>query len=142
MENLAHRFSVVGLTETWLRPSNIDAYGIDGYNHVGITRGNQQGGGVSLFICDEMFFSELTEFTKVLEYIERLFLKINSKDISYVIGIVNRPPNSDIEQFTETLNDILSQITHVSCHIMGYHNLDFVKHECHQPTEHFLNIMY
>ena len=40
MENLEHRFSVVGLTETWLRPSNIDAYGIDGYNRVGITRSN------------------------------------------------------------------------------------------------------
>ena len=74
METLEHRFSVIGLTETWLRPSNIDAYGIDGYNHVGITRSNQHGGGVSLFICNEMLFSELTEFTKVLEYIECLFL--------------------------------------------------------------------
>ena len=114
----------------------------DGYNHVGITRSNQHGGGVSLFICNEMLFSELTEFTKVLEYIECLFLKINSKDISYVIGIVYRPPNSDIEQFTETLNDILSQITHVPCYIMGDYNLDLLKHECHQPTEHFLNTMY
>ena len=51
MENLEHRFSMIGLTETWLNPSNIDAYGIDGYNHVGITRNNQHGGGVSLFIC-------------------------------------------------------------------------------------------
>ena len=93
MENLEHTFSVIGLTETWLKPSNIDAYGIDGYNHVGITRSNQQGAGVSLFLCNEMLFSELTEFTKVVEYIECLFLKINSKDISYDIGIVYRPPN-------------------------------------------------
>ena len=40
MENLDHRFSVIGLTETWLNPSNIDAYGIEGYNHIGITRSN------------------------------------------------------------------------------------------------------
>ena len=33
------------LTETWLRWSNIDAYDMDGYNHVGITRSNQHGGG-------------------------------------------------------------------------------------------------
>ena len=89
-----------------------------------------------------MLFPELTEFTKVLEYIEYLFLKINSKDILYVIGIVYHPPNSDIEQFTETLNDILSQITHVPCYIMGDNNVDLLKHECHQPTEHFLNTMY
>ena len=67
----------------------IYAYGIDGYNHVGITRSNQHGGGVSLFVCNEMLFSELTEFTKVLEYNECLFLKI--KDKSYVIWIVYRP---------------------------------------------------
>ena len=30
MENLEHRFSVIGLTETWLKPSKIDAFGIDG----------------------------------------------------------------------------------------------------------------
>ena len=40
-ENLAHRFSVIGLKETWLNPSNIDAYGKDGYNHIGITRSKQ-----------------------------------------------------------------------------------------------------
>ena len=107
-----------------------------------VLRSNQHGGGVSLFICNEMLFSELTEFTKVLEYIECLFLKINSKDISYVIGIVYRPPNSDVEQFSETFNDILSQITHVPCYIMEDYNLDLLKHECHQPTEHSLNTMY
>ena len=40
MENLDHGFSVIGLTETWPNPSNIDAYGMDGYNHIGITRSN------------------------------------------------------------------------------------------------------
>ena len=137
MENLDHRFSVIGLTETWLNPSNIDAYGIEGYNHIGITRSNQNGGGVSLFMSNEISYSELTEFTKVQEYIECLFLKINFKDIIYIIGIVYRPPNSDIEQFTETLNDILSQISHLPCYIMGDYNLDLLKHECHNPTEHF-----
>ena len=142
MENLDHRFSVIGLTETWLNPSNIDAYGIDGYNHIGITRSNQNGGGVSLFMSNEISYSELTEFTKVQEYIECLFLKINFKDITYIIGIVYRPPNSDIQQFTETLNDILSQISHLPCYIMGDYNLDLLKHECHNPTEHFFNTMY
>ena len=75
MENLDHRFSVTGLTETRLNPSNTDAYGIDGYNHVGITRSNKNGGGVSLFMSNEISFFELTEFTKVQEYIECLFLK-------------------------------------------------------------------
>ena len=55
---------------------------MDGYNHIGITRSNQIGGGVSLFMSNEISYSELTVFTKVQEYIECLFLKIISK-ISY-----------------------------------------------------------
>ena len=93
-------------------------------------------------MSNEISYSELTEFTKVQGYIECLFPKINFKDIIYIIGIVYRPPNSDIEQFTETLNNILSQISHLPCYIMGDYNFDLLKHECHNPTEHFLNTMY
>ena len=142
MENLDHRYSVIGLTKTWLNPSNIDAYGIDGYNHIGIARSNQNGDGVSLFMSNEISYSELTELTKVQEYIECLFLKINFKDITYILGFVYRPPNSDIDHFTETLNAILSQISNLPCYIMGDYNLDLLKHEWHNTTEHFLNTMY
>ena len=56
--------------------------------------------------------------------------------------IVYRPPNSDIEQFTEILNNILSQISYLPCYIMGDYNPDLLKHECHNPNEHFCNTMY
>ena len=32
---------------------------------------------------------------------------------------------------------VLSQISHLPCYIMGDYNLDLLKHECHNPTEHF-----
>ena len=44
MSNLDHEFSVIGLSETWLSPSNTDAYGIAGYNHVAVTRQAKKGG--------------------------------------------------------------------------------------------------
>ena len=45
-------------------------------------------------MSNEISYSELTEFTKVQEYVECLFLKIN---FTYIIGIVYRPPNSDVK---------------------------------------------
>ena len=45
MRNLDHEFSVIGLSETWLSPSNSDAYGIGGYNHVVVTRQAKKGVG-------------------------------------------------------------------------------------------------
>ena len=56
LDILDHHFSIVGLTETWLKPSNISAYGIGGYNHVGITRQNTKGGGISLFLSQEIVY--------------------------------------------------------------------------------------
>ena len=38
MSNIEKQFAVIGLTETWLTPFNIETYGINGYNHVGLTR--------------------------------------------------------------------------------------------------------
>ena len=58
LSNFNHTFSVIGFTETRLKPSNIETFGITGYNHVGFTRQNDKCGGVSLFISDDSAFSE------------------------------------------------------------------------------------
>ena len=50
MSNLDHEFSVIGLFETWLTPSNTDAYGIAGWNHVAVIRQAKKGMGVYVHI--------------------------------------------------------------------------------------------
>ena len=46
--NINHTFSIIGFTETWLKPSNIETFGITGYNHIGLTR---QNGKVEVYLC-------------------------------------------------------------------------------------------
>ena len=142
MDNVNHRFSVIGLTETWLKQPNIPLYGIPGYSHIGITRSHGNGGGVSLFISDVFMYSELTELCMVSDYIECIFVKIMHNDLSYVIGVMYRPPNSNIVMFNEKLNDILSQISHMPCYIIGDYNIDLLKHDSHLQTEQFLDVMH
>ena len=43
-------FNIIALSETWLKPSNADCYGIPGYAHEYLTRGSKPGGGVSMYI--------------------------------------------------------------------------------------------
>ena len=62
--------------------------------------------------------------------------------MAFVIGVVYRPPNSNVVQFNETLNDILAQVSHTPSYVMGDYNIDLLKHELHQPTERFLEAMY
>ena len=76
LSNMDHNLSVIGFSETWLTPSNFDVYGIDGYNHVGLTREYGRGGGVSLFICAKFMYTELPELCIVQDYIECVFVKM------------------------------------------------------------------
>ena len=61
--------------------SDIETFGITGYNHVGLTRQNGKGGDVSLFISDDIVFSELQELSMVQDHIECIFIKIIFRDI-------------------------------------------------------------
>ena len=142
MSNINCDFSVIGFSETWLNSSNIYTYSIDGYSHVRLTRETGKGGGVSLFICDSIMYCELPEFNMVCGYIECVFVKINCMGHNFIVGVVYRPPNSNISDFNDSIHDILEKVSNYPCYIMGDFNLDLLKHELHRPSEKFLDIMY
>ena len=142
MSNVNHIFSIIGFTETWLKPSNIETFGIAGYNYVGLTKQSGKGGGVSLFISDDIVYSEIQELNMVEDHIECIFIKINIRGHTYFIGLVYRPPNSNITEFSNTMHSILDKVASKPSYIMGDYNLDLLKHEIHHPTEILLDIMY
>ena len=91
---------------------------------------------------NKCIYSEMANHCMVNDYIESLFVKITNNGMTFVFGIVYRPPNSDIVQFTETLNSILGEISHIPCYIMGDYSIDLLKNELHPPTEKILEVMY
>ena len=56
--------------------------------------------------------------------------------MAFVIGLEYGPHN------TETLTDILGEVSHMPCYIMDYYNIDLLKHELHPPTEKNLEAIY
>ena len=142
MSNIDHSFSVIVFSETWLTPANIDACSIVGYNHVGLTRDDRKGGGVSLLISEKLMYTEFQELNIVEDYIECVFVKIMDKGNVIIVGTVYRPPNSNIVEFNDTMSNILEKIGHHSCYIMSDCNLDLLKHDKHPLTENFLDVMY
>ena len=142
MSNINCDFSVIGFSETWLNSSTIDTYGIDGYSHVVLVRESGKRGGVLLFVCDKMVYYEMSKLTMMCDYIECVFIKINYLDYNLIVGVVLRPPNSNMVDFNDSMHDILEKNAHHPCYIMGDFNLDLLKHELHRPTERFLDTMY
>ena len=75
------------------------------------------------------------------EYIECIFIEMNYRAHKMIVGVVYRPPNSNIAHFNDAIHGILEKVANRPCYIMGDFNLDLLKHELHRPTEKFLDIM-
>ena len=131
-------FSVIGFSETWLTPFSSDTYGINGFRHVGLTRATGRGGGVSLFIGEKFSYAELHELNAVDLHIECVFAKLHLNGQTYIVGVVYRPPNSNILEFNNTMHIILEKITQYPCYIMGDFNLDLLKYDKHPPLKNSL----
>ena len=102
-----------------------------------MTRQNGKGGSASLFISDDIVFSELQELSMVQDHIQCIFI---IRGHTYFIGLVYRPPNSNIAEFRNAMHSILDKIASKPCYIMGDYNLDLLQCEIHHPTENFLDI--
>ena len=145
LENIQLNFSVIALSETWLRPDTQDCYNIPGYNHVSLVRPNNAGGGVSLFIQEHIEFRERHDLYTVDSFLECIFIELLFKNIKFVIGVVYRPPNSDVHAFNECLGEklmSLKQNSSVPVYILGDYNLDLLKLNEHGPTADHLDIMF
>ena len=117
LDYLHNPFQILAFTETWLKPNNVDLVKFDGYNGSHIIRPvdehfdlKEHGGGISIFIKDDLCYKVREDLNLVLPYIETLFIELSFGDKLYVIGVIYRVPNTNINSFNETLNGIIEPL--------------------------------
>ena len=148
LESLSFEFTCVGLTETWLCDATCNLHSVCGYNHVYNYRKARKGGGVSLLLKSDIMYYERTDLSYMNEYIESVFVEIDGSIVNatknIVIGVIYRPPNTDINQFNQALQNLLENIkrSRKLCYLLGDYNIDLFKSESHAATSDFLNLMY
>ena len=109
LDDLDHSFPIIGLTETWLKPHNVDCFFIKGYSHEYNLRHNRVGGGVSLFISNKIMYLLRNDiqfnplFNSII--IERSEMT-STRHISVIL--VYRPPNTDSSIFINDIERILT----------------------------------
>ena len=61
-----------------------------------------------------------------------------------IVGVIYRPPGTDINQFNSITCDILSQISRENkiCYLMGDYNINILNNEVHSQTSDFIDLMY
>ena len=137
LSTLNVKFSVVGITETWLQDSSLGV-NIDGYNFVYKNRSAKTGGGVGLYVPDNLDFRIHTDiYAYEDEVMELLFVEIiRSHERNVIIGIIYRPPNQNVSDFVIRMNDVLGKISRDNkiCYLMGDFNFNLLNNQNHNDT--------
>ena len=104
----------IGLSETWLHSDNVDLYEIPEYTSFHVTGPSKKGGGVSLYVHSSLEYTVLSEMSIITEYLECVFIEVNTRTMTQnkkiIVGIVYRPPSTNITTFTEHVMNIIYYI--------------------------------
>jgi len=141
---LKNKPSIIGISETWAKTDD-DNFPIPGYTFIHKARKAKIGGGVGFYIQDKIEQNyKLRPDLSIDEISDSLFLQImNAKNKSVIIGVIYKPPDTDVLKFNENIDSILKIITkeRKPCYIMGDFNINLLKHSMHSPTKHFIDML-
>ena len=93
------KFNTISLTETWLKSSNADVYGIPGYSHEYLVRESKIGGGSSIYIREDLLYKKREDLCYNDDDCELLWIELDKKSLNttnnIIIGNIYRRPGSD-----------------------------------------------
>ena len=148
MENLNINFTVIGLTETWHTNATVGLYTFDGYNAEYHNRENRRGGGVALYVKDNVEYYNRPDLNIMSHNMETLFIEISKdsigRDGNVIVGVIYRPPDTDVTKFNESMDNILSKIKNEKkcCYFLGDYNINLLNVDNHAATQEFIDTMF
>ena len=147
LDLLNHQFILIGITETWLRDGDCDLYNTSNYRIVKNHRQDRSGGGVALFVQNNVKYSIRHDLKMFDHEFESLFIKIDkgqlNSDRTVIVWVVYRPPNTSIDSFNmknSAIMDILKK-ENKYCYLMGDFNINILNSDNHDLTAQFVDIM-
>ena len=109
LEQLSEAPDAIALSETWFKPENIAD--IAGYHSFHSIREHKNGGGISLFIKENLICEELNLISRNDEFLEICAIKVNiSSSCRIAIIAVYRPPNASVQEFNVRMNELLGNL--------------------------------
>ncbi len=140
------QFGIIGLVETWFKDIPHDYFNLSDYNLEFQNRINKKGGGVCLYIKENIKYNVRTDLQQIKspENVESLFIEIDrpaSKNI--VVGVMYRPPDQDVNEFNKYIDNVLTHATRNQkiVYLMGDFNINLLNEDVHLPTNDFIDIL-
>lgn len=140
---LSNDFSIIGFTETWFNNRSSPLTHLNNYTLVENHRDERRGGGVCLFVNNNICFKERLDLSIFNESIESIFIEVTETHTKkkMIIGCIYRPPSGSIDDFNFNVQHISNIISHhnYDSYIMGDFNIDLS--DVNKSTG-FLNLLY
>ena len=146
LNTLNHDFDVLVLSEIW--SCNIALYnkllpGYDFYYDLPLV---SDVGGVGIYVRSNILHCIVSSYKIVSSIecpLENLWIDVTKNSNRYIIGGIYRHPGHKISNFTEKLDNILTQISNckIPCFIAGDINIDLKKSQYHQDTKRYLDTL-
>jgi len=143
---LSNKFSIIAITEMFTDHTNENIANITGYDKIIKSRVGKSGGGVAFYFDTDLHLNikQKPELScKNQSIMESLFVQVtqdHGKDI--ILGVIYRPPNTNVNQFLIELELILTKINteNKPCYIMGDYNIDLLNNN--NESKCFLNQLF
>ena len=111
-------------------------------------RNDRPGGGVSIFIRDDIKFKLRSDLSAFNTNFESISIEIESTEASLdknsIVSLMYRIPNTDISFFNDYIEHTLSSVKlqNKIMYITGYFNINLLSSDNHIPTSQFIDIMF
>ena len=136
--------AVIAISETWLKDIPSSLFSIERFTLLTNNRTKKRGGGVGLYVTDNLESSMIEELSLMSDELESIFIEIivPGKQ-NMIVGEIYRPPNSNPTKFIETLQTLLSSpfLINKRTFIMGDFNLNLLHCNENANCHDFLDIM-
>jgi exonuclease III len=125
LETLKFDFDIIGITETHLNGVSEKLATLKDYNFVTNSRKCKNWGRVAIYLRPDLTYIHRTDIDVFEEGVfESIFVEVVDKGKSFHVGVIYRPPDSNMAQFSYLLNLVLDKLKDKRCYLMGDFNLD------------------
>ena len=137
LSSLNYKFDIIAISETWVSEPE--------HNKLNINRKNKRGGGVALYVKQELACKFLSCKSLVVDDLfECCTLEILiSGHRNSIVSCIYRCPGSNTDIFSEHIVQLFFELTmRKTVFLCGDFNIDILKHKVNQGTKSFLDTMY
>ena len=140
------QFGIIGLVETWLKDKPLNYFNLSGYNLEFQNRSKKRGGGVCLYIKDDIKYMSRNDLQQIKhpDNVESIFIEIERPCLkNIVIGNMYRPPDQDMNVFNDFIDYVLRCATKNQklVYLMGNFNINLLNEDVHPLTNDFVNVI-